>query len=193
MDERPNPIDPAQVTPEVTAIRAHVGARIVRLVDFTKRDAGGTAVKVQIGKRFFLATASHVIPDSHDIRALIPGAEDGFVTSFQQRLRDDSCDVGLLELAPEDAEFLGGAFVSADEISVGFEHSPSPVIVAGYPGQLIDSSDQQILSNAVALVHDFRSLVFLRTHFRLRAGPPIWSGLQQRLPTYLPASIPNCG
>ena len=50
-------------TPEIRAIQAHVRSRVVRLVDFTDRSQGGTAVKVQIGRRFFLATAAHVIPD----------------------------------------------------------------------------------------------------------------------------------
>ena len=140
---------------EDIALQTYLRSRVVRLLNWTKPDKGGTAVKIGLGHRRFLATAAHVVPERHEIRAIVPGRAEKSVTSFTNRLRDTSTDVALLELSHESAEQLGGSFVSAEEIHPGFDHTPSPAIVVGYPGQLIHSADQQVLADSVAKVHEF--------------------------------------
>jgi hypothetical protein len=145
---------------EIRATQAFVRSRIIRLVDFTRPDEGGTAVKVRLGDRFFLATAAHVIPRSRDIRALIPGEAGTFVSGFANRLVDLDHDLGLLEVSVQDAKSMGGTFVTSDEIDSKFNHDVTPIVVAGYPGQLIYSADREILACAIERVHHFRSLTF---------------------------------
>lgn len=149
---------------ECRAVQEYVRSRVVRLVDLTAPDHGGSAIKLRVADRHFLATAAHVVPRSHEIRALIPGVADGTVTPQPDWALDESCDVAVLELTDDDAEKLRGNFVTTDELLIQFDHSVQPAIVVGYPGQFIHSADQQILADAVARVHDFRSItVFTET------------------------------
>jgi len=148
-----------------------VRSRIVRLVDLTTRQMGGSAVKIRIADRYFLATAAHVIPSSHDIRALIPGTVNEFVAGFRRWECETSFDVGFLEISSMDAGSLGDTFVFEDEISTHRETETLPLVVAGYPGQLIHSTDERILANAVAKVHDFRSLVFFTEAIQFSQWP----------------------
>lgn len=159
------------------AVQAYVGSRIHRLVDWTDPTRGGSAVKIRIANRHFFATASHVIPDSHEIRVLLRGEENQFIRSFVNRARDPATDVGLLEITSEDAALLDGNFVLESDIQPRFHHRTSQIVVAGYPGQLIHSADREVLTGFVAKVHDHRQLTFL-THSLLRSEWP--TGLKRK-------------
>ncbi len=156
-----SPHDSHPMSPEGVALQTRLRSRVVRLLNWTRPEKGGTAVKIQLADRFFLATAAHVFRDGDDIRALVPGEPDHFVSSFVNRLRDSSKDVALLEVKQEDAKSLGAAFVSPDEILPQFDQSPSPVIVVGYPVKFVHSVDRQNLANASARLHDFSTIYFV--------------------------------
>ena len=132
------------------------------MVDWTDLREGGTAVKIQLGDRFFLATAAHVIPNGHDIRALIPNEANEFIAEFLSRKRRPCYDVAFLEISGESAERLGGSFITADEICCKTDHDHRiPILVAGYPGQLIESSNYQTSEDHTVELHHHRSLLFL--------------------------------
>ncbi len=73
---------------EELGLDAFIRDRTVCLVDMTDKTNGGSAVKIAIGDRKFLATASHVLRAGHDIRALVrDGGDNAFVADFR---RDNS-------------------------------------------------------------------------------------------------------
>lgn len=149
------------VTPESLAVAAYVRSRIARLHDATDPSGGGTAIKVRIGSRYFLATANHVIPPSHDVRVIIPGANGDAIASFAKCLRAPEIDVASLELSPGDADSLGGTFAARDEFVTSVNHGlPFQVTVAGYPGALTATGHTTTKLGNRRRVHDFRTVTY---------------------------------
>jgi len=147
-----------QLDHEDWAIIDHTRERTVRILDFTNKSEGGTGVKIRLKERYFIATAAHVIPDSHDIRVLVRGSENRFVCQFIDWKTDKEVDIGLLELCPDDAESLGGEFVEDSGIVIDFPLDEKwSVLLCGYPGQLIGISEQR-KENVRERSFDFRSM-----------------------------------
>jgi hypothetical protein len=106
------------------------------LLDRTTNQPIGTAIAIQLGQRFFFATAKHVIENDHDVAVLPHGNMGNVVSDFAGRYYDEQLDIGLLELMPGSAhrfEFADRARLSA---TVGIA-GELPVLVTGYPGQFV--------------------------------------------------------
>jgi hypothetical protein len=96
----------------------------------------GTAIAIRLGKRFFFATARHVIENSHDIEVLPHGKIANTVSDFAGRHYDEQLDIGLLELTPDKAhrfEFANDAqlFITIDT-NIDLRR-----LVIGYPSQFV--------------------------------------------------------
>lgn len=149
-----------QLNHEDWAVINYLRDRTVRILDFTDKSAGGTGVKIVLKEKYFVATAAHVIPKSHEIRLLVKGSSNVFIRNFLDWKTQEDIDLGLLEISSSDAELLGGEFVHATEICVEFPFEEKwLVVVCGYPGQMIGISDER---NGVDIerTYDFRPMAF---------------------------------
>jgi hypothetical protein len=145
---------------EATALTSKAHASTYCLIDLTT-GANGTVVAVNIGSRYFLATAAHVIPASHDFKVVVRDSIDG-VYDFAARNVHPELDIGLLELLPKDIPRFHDTFVPANAIMVrsdqGAEYN---VTVVGYPHKLIDQVDRRPLSpNETVEVHQCNAFTF---------------------------------
>lgn len=120
---------------EINAVVHHAHNSVMRLVDRTALDKGGSCVPIKIGSKFFLATAAHVIPDGHEMSAVVRRPQGRCIDNFLARHQDDRTDVGLLELDSSDAWHLRDNFVPEDQILITLDQEEEwPVVVVGYPG-----------------------------------------------------------
>lgn len=104
------------------------------LIDDTGEAKVGTAVAIQVSKRFFLATAAHVIKDSHSVKALVRDQVAQDVADFVARHCDNRFDVGLLEVSPSSSHRL--EFLALDRLCRTIdEEQELPTMVVGFPGQ----------------------------------------------------------
>ena len=110
-----------------------------RLIDQTKLNKGGTVVAVNIGSRFFLATARHVIPRTHRFLVVLKETLLEGASEFAARHVHPDVDVGLLELHAKDAHLLGDNFVTPERFLIDVGQEEVPITVMGYPGDLISS------------------------------------------------------
>ena len=153
------------------ALQDWVGGRTVRLVDLTDKSAGGTAIKIAIATRSFLATAAHVISEGHDVRALVRGRKNEFADDFTGRGVDERHDVAFLELSNASAKLIGEHYVSKEEIVTDLDRSvPWACIVSGYPGQLIRTTDDVVSPDTVERVYDFEPVA----HYSAMIGSDKW-------------------
>jgi len=99
--------------------------------------ANGTAVAVCIGPRYFLATAAHVIPESHEFRLVLRDSVDG-ICDFSARHVHPTIDVGLLELRSVDVPRLGNTFLPAERLQTHADQQTEyDVTVVGFPHELM--------------------------------------------------------
>jgi len=146
---------------EVNALAAKAHASTYCIIDLTE-GADGTVVAVNIGSRYFLATAAHVIPPSHNFTIVLRDAIDG-IYDFAARHVHPTLDVGLLEILPKDVARFRDTFVRADCIhSHADQDTEYDVTVVGYPGGLIDQVDRRPLAPDETLqVHQCNAFTFL--------------------------------
>jgi len=117
-----------------------------RLIDRTDATGGGTAVAVKNARRFFLATARHVIDNDHRIKVLVRDSVIDTTSEFTNRVLHDEADVALLELEPSVAQHL--EFTPETRIQPVLDmEAELPVIVLGYPGQFIRSGESLPLND----------------------------------------------
>lgn len=152
--------DAATAQIEANALASQAHASTYCLIDL-KNGADGTVVAVNIGSRYFLATAAHVIPASHDFKIVVRDSIDG-VYDFVARHVHPTFDVGLLELLPKDIPRFHDTFVPANALKVQADQQAEyNVTVVGYPGKLIDQIDQRPLSpNETVEVHQCNAFTF---------------------------------
>lgn len=110
------------------------------LVNLTRPAEGGSGVGVQIGKRFFLATAAHIIKEGDEF--LIPrvSAQETCIRDcdFVSRHRNFDADVGLLEIDPRKALQIRNRFLSTDRLLPHFPHERKlRVVIMGYSADCI--------------------------------------------------------
>ncbi len=125
---------------EERALHQHIRNRTVRLLDLTDKTCGGSAVTVKIEKRFFLATAAHVIPSGHEIQVLIGESNDENVGRFAARHLDEEDDVGLLEIEETVATTIPREFTEYAQLAARLDQrSAWSATLIGYPGQLVET------------------------------------------------------
>ncbi len=129
---------------EEKALHQHIRRRTVRLLDLTDKSAGGSAVTVQLGERFFLATAAHVIPPNHEIRVLVGEADEENIGQFKARHVNEEDDVGLLELDESTAGAIDSEFTGYEQLPIHFDQSSRwCATLIGYPGMSVVSEDER--------------------------------------------------
>lgn len=111
------------------------------LIEDTGETKVGTAVAVQLGTRFFLATASHVIENARGIKALVRDQAAHCVSDFVARHCDNRCDVGLLEISSSHSHRF--EFLSQDRLCETIEDEQEvPAMVVGFAGQFCNTVKQ---------------------------------------------------
>lgn len=118
------------------ALAEHARRHTYCLVVEGVRTTIGTAVAIQLGQRFFLATAAHVIQGSdHTIKAIVRNRTVPHVANFDAIHCDQQSDVGLLEISPLHSNHF--AFLTRDRLCerMGTNDYP-PTMVVGFPVQL---------------------------------------------------------
>jgi len=129
---------------QMEAFERQAHNRTVRLIDRTDEGQGGSAVPITISRRFFLATAAHVIPPGHQFE-IVASPGEKTITRFIADHRDERADVGLLEIDPADATSLSDErLCSEDMILTGLDAaSQHNVVVAGYPAEYMAKERQE--------------------------------------------------
>lgn len=108
------------------------------LIDNTGETKVGTAVAIQLGDRFFLATTAHLIENAREIKALVREQIAHGVSDFVAKYYDNQFDVGLLEISSSDSHYF--EFLSQASICETIEDEQKlPVMVVGFPGQFCKS------------------------------------------------------
>ncbi len=142
---QPDPQNTAASQIEANALAGRANASTYCIIDLTN-GANGTVVAVNIGSRYFLATARHVIPSSHGFEIVVRDSIGG-VYDFAARHVHPELDVGLLELLPKDVSRFRDTFVPANSITAQADQQTEyNVTVVGYPSKLIDQVDRLALS-----------------------------------------------
>lgn len=111
--------------------------RTYRLIDKTDQSYGGTAIAINIGDRYFMATAGHVISKNHKYKIVLRNKTYQSLDSFLSYKIDAIADVGLLEI-PKEKKQLIDSWVNISDICTDFDrHKENDIIIVGYPGQYI--------------------------------------------------------
>jgi len=100
----------------------------------------GTAIAIQLGRRFFFATAKHVIENSHDIAILLRGEVPNTVSDFAGKYYDEQLDIGLLELTPDNAHCFKFSNIAQLPTTIDM-NTELPCLVVGYPRQFINTAE----------------------------------------------------
>lgn len=141
------------------ALRGQVSSCTYCFVNRTA-EVVGTAIAVQIGEQFFLASAKHVIGDDHQLEVpardgVAPAVSSDFIT----RCCHDQLDIGFLELKPDVAD----RFYFADSTRLLTETDDDrelPALVVGYPDQFINSRETQIAGDLWLRLHGCAALIY---------------------------------
>jgi len=182
MANEESPVE-AQIKEKALASQAH--GSTYRLVDLTDGSRGGTVVAVNIGNRFFLATAKHVIPESHRFQVVLRNETTG-PTDFVAHHVHPTLDVGLLEVAQKDVPVFGDTFVPANRIQpLANQDGNYDVTVIGYPAKLGRLVDRHPISRAEMLErYEWSALTF----HSFALPPPEWPPASECLP---PVPVPG--
>lgn len=102
----------------------------------------GSGTCVQIGTRYLIATAEHVIaPYADDSIALITSQERRerrrWTPQIVRRGMDKLADVAWLEIDPTEAPQVTRRFIGLDRFAAGRSHVPDLVTVYGFPRDMI--------------------------------------------------------
>jgi hypothetical protein len=104
------------------------------LIDDSSETKVGTAVAIQMGSRFFLATAAHVIRNAETIKAVVQDQVISYVSDFNAKYYDSCSDIGLLEVSSSDSHRFN--FLSAYRLCKKIDDEKKlPVMVVGFAGQ----------------------------------------------------------
>jgi hypothetical protein len=126
------------------AIVRHLDSRCVGIVTY-KNGSFGSGVCVEIGGKYFVATAAHVIQgcteeDVTTIHTRAPSNQKTHIVSIGSNGGgDDVVDVGYLEIDPQYAKSMGKEFVDLGRLESGCSELPNDLaVVYGYPAELTD-------------------------------------------------------
>lgn len=109
------------------------------LIDDTGETKVGTAVAIQLGDRFFLATAAHLVENARGIKALVREQVSFDVSDFVAKHYDNQFDVGLLEISSSDSHCF--EFLPQNKICETIEEEQKlRIMVVGFPGQFCKSA-----------------------------------------------------
>ena len=168
----PPPGQSERVGIEVNASACQAHSSTFRIVNETDPAGGGTAVAINIGSRFFLATARHVIREGEDVRVVLRACDES-VSQFAARHVHRGADVGILELRQEDVPRFGGAFVTPDRLIANLDQRvENSVAVIGYPAGLMSMCGSwRMGENESIEIWRIAALTFLSTTLPLRDWP----------------------
>ncbi len=158
---------------EFKAITQQVQRYTYRLIDRTDPTAGGTGIALKIGNRLFVATAGHVISKNHEYSLVLRNDVVHSISSFVARHIDEHADVGLLEVAPDDCEYLLDGCASLVNVHTRPDrHAENSVIVGGYPGEyIVRTARAQITKDSDLEVQLCNSLCYLSVTIPVRQWP----------------------
>jgi hypothetical protein len=146
---------------EERAMEQHVRRRTFRLLDLTDKSCGGSGVAIKLGKRFFVATAAHVIPSDHNIRILVGEGHDEDIGTFAARYVSEEDDVGLLEIEEQFASAINREFTEAPQLMTRVDQTSHwAATLVGYPGQLVETQSTTS-NNTIHSIHSFRTLTLI--------------------------------
>ncbi len=119
------------------ALTRQASSRTYRLIDKTDQSCGGTAIAINIGDRYFMATAGHVISKDHKYDIVLKKEKAQSIDCFQACQFDTDTDVGLLEI-PKEKKHLIDSWVTVSDIYTDIDqHKKNDVVIVGYPGEYI--------------------------------------------------------
>jgi len=142
------------------ALRHQASGFTYCLIDETKEEIG-TAIAVNLGQRFFFATAKHLIDNDHELTILAvhprapAGSSDFIAKRFHEQL-----DVGLLELNSNAADRFDFAEGTRLLEEIDAEGELPGTMVIGFPSQFIQSAETQITNDVTVCVKRTDSLCF---------------------------------
>jgi len=128
------------------ALVRQASSRTYRLIDKTDQSYGGTAIAINIGDRYFMATAEHVISKDHKYKIVLRNKMAQSIDCFQSRQFDTDTDVGLLEI-PKEKKHLIDSWVTVSDIYTDIDqHKKNSVVIIGYPGEYITQTPKKQIS-----------------------------------------------
>ncbi len=158
---------------EFKAVTQQVQRWTYRLIDRTNPAGGGTGISIKIGDRLFVATAGHVISKNHEYLLVLRNGVVHSISSFVARHIDEHADVGLLEVAADDYEYLiEGCASLANVYTQPEQRAENSVIVGGYPGEyIVRTARKQITEDSDLEVQLCNSLCYLSVTIPVRKWP----------------------
>lgn len=168
------------------AISSQVRRFTYCVIDDTSETKVGTCVAVQLGNRFFLATAAHVIENVHDIKVIVRDQVVEYVSHFAAIHCDTRLDLGVLEISPSDSHRFED-FLSQGRLCETIEDKQKlPTMVVGFCGQFckpveqIDIDTENTLRVVCCNTLDFHTFVLPRSKWPSE-GLPDESGVDKQL------------
>ena len=144
------------------ALTRQASSRTFRLLDMTDQSCGGTAIAVNIGDCYFMATAGHVISKDHEYKIVLRNKISHSINFFQSRHFNTDADVGFLEI-PKDKKHLIDSWVTVADLYTDIDqHKKNDVVIVGYPGEyIIRTPKKQISRNAFLEFQICNSLCYM--------------------------------
>ena len=128
------------------ALTRQASNRTYRLIDNTDQSCGGTAIAINIGDRYFMATAGHVISKDHEYKIVLRNKMPQSIDCFQVRQFDTDADVGLLEISKEKKHLIDSWVTISDIYTDIDQHKKNDVVIVGYPGEYIIRTHKKQIS-----------------------------------------------
>lgn len=154
------------------ALTRQASSRTYRLIDKTDQSCGGTAIAINIGDRYFMATAGHVISKDHKYELVLKNKKAHLINCFQSRQFDTDTDVGLLEI-PKEKKHLVDSWVTVSDIDTDIDqHKKNDVVIVGYPGEYITQTSKiQISRNNILKILTCNSLCYMSSTLPMEKWP----------------------
>lgn len=122
------------------------------LRDLVNTRVNGTGIAVRMGARRFLATAGHLVKESHPMQIVSREGESSIPTDFANAGWDEGADVGFLELSQEQADMVGDFAGGENILCVWPRELPQSVIVVGYPEEMHFSPSPQVVASVLTQI-----------------------------------------
>ena len=114
----------------------------------TRTGENATGIPIAIGGRFFLATVGHFLAQASEIEIVRRPGEFAVRDTFLKRVFTQSPDVGLLELAEEDANRLAPFLTGANVLVTEEFQEERLVLVSGFPAAMHQRVPPRLVSLA---------------------------------------------
>jgi hypothetical protein len=156
------------------ALTSQASSRTYRLIDKTNQSCGGTAIAIEIGDRYFFATAGHVISEDHKYEIVLKNKMLQPIDCFVSRQFDIDTDVGLLEI-PKEKKHLIDSWVTDSDSDIYTDidqHKKNKVVVVGYPGEsAIRTPKEQISKNNFLEYQIWNALCYMSSTLPIEKWP----------------------